>query len=321
MSDLKKNLLGIKIGTSPILSIIKKTFIFNLCTPTKLIGAIIAIIIIPAFVLWLSPTYAFTSTTSLTEHLGLVMFFYSFGLMFPIAIGTSAAPLIAEEVSSGTMLTLISKPINRIAIVLGKFIALFIFGMVLSVLSLIILSLLAMLTFPFYDIHIFFGVNFLYSIIITIFFGGLTLGFSGLFKRARNVTIIPIVLVIFSYLILLIIKQFLIMSTMYSTQASLYERFQLYHFDISYHLANLYTALAQALVPTGVSGWGMFFQIFGVTKNAGISSCGSSGSCSITMDTVVANYYFPIFSNLFLLFLSIGLLCAGIIYFKRRDIS
>ena len=112
------------------------------------------------------------------------------------------------------------------------------------------------------------------------------------------------------------------MTTLYNTEASLYERYQLYHFDISYHLANIYTAIAEAWVPTSLQGWGMFFQIFGLTKNAGVSICQRSGSCYIDFSkTIYANYYFPIFSNIYLLVIGIGLLVLGIFYLKRRDIS
>ena len=86
-------------------------------------------------------------------------------------------------------------------------------------------------------------------------------------------------------------------------------------------MANLYSALAEATVPTGVDSWGMFFLLFGVTKNAGISDCTEYGTCYISSHTVNANYYFPVFSNLFLMVIGIGLLVGGTIYLKRRDIS
>ena len=233
MSVMKKpTKINIKVG--PILSITKKTFFVNLCTPAKLIGSIIIITLVPILFIFMIPPFMITSMTSLTEQLGVIMFFYSFGLMYPIAIGTSAAPLIAEEVSSGTMLTLVSKPIKRIGIVTGKFMALIIFGILLSLISLIFISVFALIRHPFYDILIFIELNLIYSIIIIIFFGGLTLGFSALFKRARNVTIIPIIIVIFSFLILMIAKQLLTMSAMYSTEPSYYEQLQLYHFDEKY---------------------------------------------------------------------------------------
>jgi ABC-type transport system involved in multi-copper enzyme maturation permease subunit len=161
---------------------------------------------------------------------------------------------------------------------------------------------------PFPDNLEFFGTNFLYSIIIIFCFGGMSLGFSSVFKKPRNANLIPVLIILFSFLLGIVIKQ-LLMFTPDGT-ASIYEEYQLYHFDVSYHMANTYVLLMNEISPGITEPWGFFLVMFGVYK-------------MLPNWTVVqSNYYIPILSALMLVFFfGILLIIGGTIYFKKRDIS
>ncbi|MFX1273396.1 MAG: ABC transporter permease [Promethearchaeota archaeon] len=323
----------------PILVIAKKTLIFNVFNIKRVLICIILMVIVPVIMLLITPansyiTYEYYITeefdieyniiiATLTETVGIIVFFYSFGLIFTLFISVSAAPLISEELKSGTMIILVSKPINRHGIVIGKLIAIFLFGIFVSIISLLIITVVGMIKFPFPDPLQFFLLHFIYSIFIIISFGGLSLGISCVFKKPRNAILIPIILIIFSYLIGIIIKAILVMTTSLGTP-SIYDQMQLYHFDLSYHLANLYIALAELYVPGASNNfvWNNFLLYFGITKYNTNLYCDSSGDCSVLHNYIITtNYYLPIISSLILILIGLLLLFGGILFLKKRDIS
>ena len=125
--------------------IIKKTFqdVFSF---KKTIIILIVIVIFPLIVV-LTPTsvdFGLISPNHAATIIGFALmfpaFFWTLGLVFTIVIGTSGAPLIAEEVKSGTMLLLVSKPISRIKIFIGKYIAVYLYGMLLSFFSIFVIG-------------------------------------------------------------------------------------------------------------------------------------------------------------------------------------
>ena len=301
-----------KIKVNPILIIVKKTFIFDVCTIKKFIMSIILMTIVPVIVLSLAP---FSSGDTISTALGAILFFYTYGLIFPLIIGTSAAPLISEELKSGTMLSLVSKPISREGIVLGKFIALLLFGMLASATSLIVMIIVGATRHPFPDNFDFFSINFLYSLIIIFCFGGMSLGFSSVFKKPRNVNLIPVIIIVFSFLVGIMIKQ-LLMWTPDGT-ASIYEKYQLYHFDVSYHMANVYVLLMEQISEGSSRNWGFFMIMFGVYRP---TLCDPSDPYPWCVE--LSNYYLPGVSVFMLVFVfGILLIIGGTLYFKKRDIS
>jgi len=311
-----------QININPIFIVAKKTLIFNVSTIKKLIVSTFLMIIVPVLVLFFYPSTAFTSESTLTEALGLILFFYTYGLIFPLLISAAASPLISEEIKSGTMITLVSKPISRPGIVAGKLFALYFYGILVNCISILIMMLIGIIRYPFPDLVQFFFIHFIYGLIIITCFGGLTLGISCIFKKPRNVTLIPVFIIIFSFLIGLFIKQFLLIFSLTGGDSNLYEEFLIYNFDISYHMANIYKWFNDLYVPGATDGWGFFLLMFGVTKYDLTPYCNEIGECSRVWGvTTETNYYLPILSVILLILLGILLLIGGIYYFSRRDIS
>lgn len=312
-NPVKQKLGGIKAfsktNLTPSLVIIKKTFFFDLCSIKRLAISIFFMVFVPALVLVFTPPSVLSGDESVVQLLGLVTWYYNFAILFPIIIIGSTGPLISEELKSGTMLFLISKPINRPKIVLSKFIALYLFGIVVSLVSLSVISLIALIKYPFADIGLYFWINFLYSLIILFFFGGITMGFSSIFKKPRNVLLLPLTLVIFSFLVIMMFKPFLLYAT-----DNWYEKYLLYNFDIGYHFANVFTWIGEFYIPEILDYFGMFFWMFGITEMV-------FNENGYDYDYVKTEYYHPVGSLIFLIIIGGILLIAGILIFRKRDIS
>ena len=293
------------------LIIAKKTLLFDLYSVQKLIASIFFMVIVPIIA---QAIVTLPSDASLyTEgFLSFILYFYTYGLVFPIIIVASAGPLIAEEVDSGTMLILVSKPIDRTRIMLGKFIGLFLFGMIINIIALSIISIMAAGSYPAGEIPIFFGINLIYSTIILLFFGGFTLGLSGAFRKPKNVIMLPLMIVIFAFLIMMIFRMLLVSS-------GAYEDFQLYHFDIAYHLGNVYLGIIEVFIP---SIWEEqqfvgLFAYFGLIRFRDFTN--EHGYPDWEM--FAADYYLPAISLIAIILIVVILLAIGTYRFYKREVS
>ncbi len=306
---IRGKLLYHRKNLMPSLVMIKKTFIFDLCTIKRLVISIFFMVFVPALVLIFTPSWVLSGDKYLMQLLGLVTWYYNFSLLFPILIIGSTGPLISDELKSGTLLFLVSKPISRPQIIVCKFIALYLFGVIVSFLSLSIISLIALIKYPFVDIGFYLWINFLYSLIIIIFFGGITMGLSSIFKRSRNVLLLPLVLVVFSFLVIMMFKPML-----FYTTDNWYEKYWLYNFDIGYHFANVFIWIGEFYNPNLLDYFSWFFMIFGIVKY-------EYDPIEYSDEFVITEYYHPIASLFYLIIIGVFLLTIGILYLKKRDIS
>ena len=291
------------ISSTPSFALIKKTLIFDLCTIKRTVMSVVLLVLVPALVLAFTPPDNLSGDDHLLQLLGITTWYYTFSIMFPIIIIGATGPLISEELITGTLLFLVSKPINRTRIVLCKFIALYIFGIVVSFLSLSIISLFAVIKNPFDDIGAFFGIFLLYSLVITLFFGGITMGFSSIFRRPRNVLLIPLALVIFSFLVIMMFKPLLFYGSNW------YEKYLLYNFDLGYHFGQVFLWFGESFVPEILDYFGFFFVMFGIAKSDDWNTFEKT------------NYYPPVVSFIYLIVISVVFLVVGALYLKKRDIS
>ncbi len=310
-NPVKKKLGEIKSFTTasstPTLALFRKTLIFDLFTIKRMIISVFFMVLVPALILAFTPPSVLSGEQHLVQLLGFVTWYYNFAIVFPIIIINATGPLISEEVRSGTLLFLVSKPISRTRIILSKFIALLVFGTILSLLSLSIICLIAIMKYSFSDIGSYLGMFFLYGLIITLFFGGITMGFSSMFSRPRNVLLLPLALVIFSFLVIMMFKPFLLFGG-----DNWYEDFLLYNIDIGYHFGNIFLWIGESFDPELLDYFAFIFWMFGITKME---------FDGMGMNYVKTNYYHPVVSLLFLIVISGTLITFGVISLKKRDIS
>ena len=301
--------------------IIKKTFqdIFSF---KKTIIILIVIVIFPLIVVLLptSVDFGLISPTHAATIIGFALmfpaFFWTLGLVFTIVIGTSGAPLIAEEVKSGTMLLLVSKPISRIKIFIGKYIAVYLYGMLLSFFSIFVIGWIGVFVKSgnidhFFSLIPFLTALFIYSLFILFLFTSITMAFSSIFKKARSAAILIIFISILSYIAFLLIR---------TLTGPIYGTFQLYHFDLGYHLGNVFVLFIETLnaVPPSISWQTLFATI------TGVYSLGTSidPDQNINLGGLEkTNYYLPVASLLVWILIAALLLAFGIWSLKKREIS
>jgi len=301
--------------------IIKKTFqdVFSF---KKTIIILIVGVIFPLIVV-LTPTsvdFGLISPNHAATIIGFALmfpaFFWTLGLVFTIIIGTSGAPLIAEEVKSGTMLLLVSKPISRIKIFIGKYIAVYLYGMLLSFFSIFVIGWIGVFVKSgnidhFFSLIPFLTALYIYSLFILFLFTSITMAFSSIFKKARSASMLIILIVILSYIAFLLIR---------TLTGPFYGTFQLYHFDLGYHLGNIFILFIETLnaVPPSASWQTLFASI------TGVYSLGTSVDPDQNINLgglEKTNYYLPVVSLLLWILIAALLLVFGIWSLKKREIS
>jgi len=282
--------------------------------PIMLVVPLLFLLIPPAIDFGLvSPHHAATVNSF---SLVFPVFFWTLGIVFTIVIGTSGAPLIAEEIKTGTMLILISKPITRTRIFLGKYLAVFLLGMLLSFTAIFSIGWITVLINSgnidhFISLIPFLTALYLYSLFILFLFTSITMALSSILKKSKNVSVIIILIIILSFVAFQFIRALV---------GDFYEGLQLYHFDLGYHLGNVFIFFMETfnVVPPSISWQNLFALLTGVYKftntidpDQGINLGGLEKT----------NYYLPIFSLLIWIIIAVLLLVLGIHKLKKREIS
>ena len=303
------------------LILIKRTF-QDLANAKKFIISIIIMMIIPIIFLTFPSSLDYgaisieNASAAIAISIAYPVFFWTLGMAFVCLIGVSGAGLISEEVSSGTMLILVSKPIARMKIFLGKYLGLFLYSILLSFTGIFIIGWIAVLRYSanldhFISLLPFLMTLFLYSLIISVIFVSITMAISSISKKPRNAALIVIFLGVISFFGMWIIKMFI---------ASYYEQYQIYHFDLGYHLANIFVTTMEifnAIPP--VSEWQYFFAL---ATNVYDTSTGSDPDQQIILGGFErTDYYLPIFSLLIWLAIAGLLLVYGLFSINKREIS
>jgi len=300
--------------TTPTIVLFKKTLFKDMFKIPKLVVSIILMVLGPLMAILMIPPGIEFYYSTLNDFLGLTYSFYTYCIMFPIILTVVGAPLIAEELKSGTMLTLISKPISRGGILITKYLALTCFGFLINIASLSLITLIAPLKYAFEGVAEFFVINLLFSLIVQFFFQTIAFSFSCLFKKTRNAILIPLLIIIITFFVLMTFRPLFMYMHLGDSEVPLYVQFQLFHFDLAYHLFNAYIGILN-IVSGGVSenityflyAFGLYTQEF------------DPDTWEITFTR--NDFYSPLGSLILILSIAIGLMLLGFFLFKRRDIS
>ena len=299
----------------------KKTF-QDLYSFKRMIAMIIIMLILPLIYISIASPVdfglisPFHAATVISIALAFPFFFWSLGLSYTVFIGISGSPLIADEVSSGTMLILISKPISRIKIFLGKFIGVFLYGMLLSFVAIFVSGWIGVLIKSgnidhFVSLIPFLTALYLYSLFILFLFTSITMALSSIFKKSRNASVGILLIAIFSFLAFQLIRTML---------GDFYAIFQLYHFDLGYHLGNVFILFIESLnaIPPSTSWQRVFGMLTGVYSTQSPIDPDQNINLGGFSKT---NYYLPIVSLVIWLLIAFLLLAFALISLKKREIS
>ncbi|MFC1999582.1 ABC transporter permease subunit [Chloroflexota bacterium] len=178
-------------------------------------------------------------THYIIDNLTVLSFMWIAGLFLAITVAATAAGFIAKEDTDGTLLLMVSKPINRFEIVLGKFLALVANAMILQIIILLLSALIFWIVLPM-DPETFGSVLgllpwlLLYSLLVTIAFGGISTALSTLMRSRVKITLVVMILIMLVFFVGIIPRV---------AFRTTYEDYHLYYGDLSYHLGNTYTML------------------------------------------------------------------------------
>ena len=301
--------------------VVKKTY-QDLTSFKRFVFSLILMMLFPIIFLAIPTTINFNSisiqhaSAAIAIQIIFPLWFWTLGIALICIVGTSGASLISEEVHSGSMLILVSKPITRIKIFLGKYIGLFLYGAILSFLAVFILGWIAVLRYS-ANIQHFFGLipfliaSYIYSLVILLIFCSITLALSSIVHRPRNAALGVLLLVIFSFIGMMVLKTFI---------ADYYEDFYIYTFDLGYHLGNIYVGFMEifnAIPP--VAEWQ---QWFGIMTGVYDVTSPTDPDQDINPGGMTRNdYVYPWVSLLVWIGIAVFLLIYGLISLKKREIS
>ena len=251
--------------------------------------------------------------------------FWSIGLALALIISIPGSSLISDETQSGSIQLLLSRSISRTNVLLGKFLGLFSYAIILNGGSLLIITFLSVLLFlpsifVFIELIPFLLVLFIYGIIVIFMVVCLSLFISTAFSTSKKSGIIGF------FLILVIFLGFSLFRNFARAIAGLYESLQLYHFDIQYHLGNTLVGIIEnsrvfALIPDWQISFNQYFgtydlESYGFNYSA-IPYDPEQGHIFGGIKKVL--YYIPLLSFFLVVLLSILLLVLTIIIFKKKD--
>lgn len=243
------------------------------------------------------------------------VYFWSLGIVFALIISFQAAGIIADEVDRGTMLILVSKPIGRIQIFLGKFLAVFLFGVLISALGIFATAWFSVLVLTGNITHFIMLLPlleflFLYSLFINAVFVSITMALSSIMKQGKKVGGVMIAIIAITYLIFMIIRM---AANVY------YIQYYLYYLDIGYHLTNVFVYFIEItqVIPSSSLWQGNFSMFFGIFEGGQADS--SQGISLGGMEVV--DYVSPLVSLYLWLGITLVLLVFGLLKLKKKEIS
>ena len=254
----------------------------------------------------------------LTSAFGQLSFTWAAGFPAMVLVAVLAANGIARDEQTGTVRILLSKPVSRRQVLLGKYIGVVTFGFLATVACLLVGAVALYATAGA-------SPSALGGSIFTLLPGTLVFAFgavlfvaavgtaASVFTASRLKTALIASLVPALFFAFLLVR-------LLTGGTGTYEQFKLYYLDVNYHLGNFFVTLHGVLGPefspitqsdlglfTGVydhSGWGPDPLVGGFTGTVPVV-----GHVSATLSILLG------------LVLTVALLVAAVLHFDRKDIS
>jgi ABC-type transport system involved in multi-copper enzyme maturation permease subunit len=250
-----------------------------------------------------------------------VSFIWTTGFFLAFAVVTSAAGAISKESNDGTLLTLVSKPIARRQIVLGKFTGIVIHALLMITVIFLIQAVILWFVLPveaptFGALLLAIPWMILYSLLVILVFSSLSLALSSLIDNQVVTTVLACGLIFFLFMF------GPIGTRIFALQPNSYENNHIYMIDGSYQLGNAFApALEQALGGEMLPAQ----QLGEITYFAGIFEGGrledSYDSSDYQYPGELANHVTPAVSVILLMVLVAGSLTVAILMTERKDVG
>lgn len=253
---------------------------------------------------------------ALTDAFSGVAFVWAAGIPMMALVGVQAARAVASEAERGTLGILLSKPIRRREILLGKVAAIVLFSAVAMLAG---LAIAAVAVYYFAGasaaaigggIFSVFPGHFAYAIYVALVLGAVGTFFAVLTRR-RMWTALASLVVPALFFAFVFVR---------SVAGPLYEQYMLYVVDVSYHFGNAFVFVhgltGTAFSPTTQVSLDTYTGVYD-TAGTGMDPLVGGMSSSVPL----AGYVPPAVSFVVLLGLSLGLLAAALYRFDRADIQ
>ena len=218
----------------------------DMFTLRRIVTYLIILSIVPAVAAMLVPANISSFTTDmqivkLTDYMFTLSFVWIAGIPLIFMAAGTVSSMSASEISSGTILQLVTKPLRRWDVVIGKFLAFFILFAFVEVLA-FILSTYLLIYFSGCHLSIFWPMlSFLpplliYSFIVAVFFGSIALVLSTVIRKNA------LTIVIMAFLVMIFYIGFLFFRLL---GARYYQDYYLYYLDVGYILGNVFIMLLE----------------------------------------------------------------------------
>lgn len=258
----------------------------------------------------------YSAAMNINFNLVTMLYWWTLGINFTILISGATSGVIADEVDKGTMLILVSKPVSRVQIFFGKFIGVFAFGAILSLIGLFLLGWLAVLFTSanisyFIEMIPFLLFMFAYSLFVEIIFVSISMALSSLLTTGRKTMMLMILFSMMTFVVFFMIRTVL---------PDYYVQYSLYWLDLGYHLGNVLAYAIQtwnAIPPSSL--WQITFNIF---TSAFVQSSGMESAQNIDLGGYpLAEYVSPMISLLIWVAIAAILTLYGLLKLKRKEIT
>ena len=269
--------------------------------------------------------FAAMSLAMQTQTVGGLFIVLSFvwlaGVPIALLAAFTCANFISKEEADGTLLVIVSKPVRRHEIILGKFLA---FLVNAALLELIVLLFAPLLFFNMAGIDpsvldYLLGLVpfiFLYSMFIAFIFGAISTALSVLSRSSAKIVIALVALVILVY--------FGFPFFIRLPAESIYDRYGLSYFDVNYHLGNSYLLFLgdHKIMPTFQAALGQFAGVYdaGAAYPAGPESIYDPDLAAMPPSLELKTYTHPVISLGAWLVLSLLIFVGGLLRFERKEI-
>jgi ABC-type transport system involved in multi-copper enzyme maturation permease subunit len=252
----------------------------------------------------------------LRDYLFFVIYFWVAGIVLAFFASWIVTDFIAGEVSRGTLLSLITKPIHRWEVLLGKFIAYIIFITIVELIA-IFISIYVLVTFSGSHLSVigeliqYLPILLLFSLFVALVFGTIPLALSTISKSRVLVMIIMAALVLVMYISFFIIR---------TRSPDFYADYHLYNFDLGYHMGNIFISFTEAanvhLTPVFQEQMGLFAG----THDLGVSLDEPDQGFQLA-SIPLTNYYSQLSSWLIWTLIPLGLTVLTLFKLKKKEVQ
>ncbi len=210
------------------------------------IGALLALTLLPTSTsIDFGSASIYSAAMSFSFNLISNLYFWTLGICLATLVSAKSAGKIADEVTKGTMLMLVSKPISRFQIFLGKYIAVFLYGMMLSFFGIYITGWVTVLINSGNISHFiamipFLNLMFVYSLFVEFIFLTISMALSSIMKKGRTVGGLVLLLVLITYLVFYLIKTLKLIDLVIDFVPQLV---LINYIDLGYHFGNVLNLL------------------------------------------------------------------------------